>query len=187
MEAQDERGWVSGLGRGEVAAFDAIYSAYRPRLFAFLARLGGRRELAEDLLQETWVRLARHARSLPPDTRLGPWLFTVARNLFVSHRRRVALQGDRLRALAAGVREEGGPGPFEATAATELERRLEAALAALSVADREVLLLVGVEGLEPAEAAEILGVRADALRQRLKRARNRLAERLGPEALEVAR
>ncbi len=45
------------------------------------------RTLAEDLLDETWLRLVRHAPGLRPDTRLGPWLFTVARNVYWTYRR----------------------------------------------------------------------------------------------------
>jgi RNA polymerase sigma-70 factor (ECF subfamily) len=68
--------------------------------------------------------------------------------------------------------------PFEETAANEFERRLESALAGVSVAYREVLLLIAVEGLRPAEAAKICGISPEALRQRLSRARAQLAERL---------
>jgi RNA polymerase sigma-70 factor (ECF subfamily) len=68
--------------------------------------------------------------------------------------------------------------PFEQTAGNELERRIEAALATLPGAFREVLLLVGVEGLRPVEAAVICGISPDALRQRLSRARALLEQRL---------
>ena len=60
--------------------------------------------------------------------------------------------------------------PFDAAAGSELGRRLEGALASLSVEAREVLLLVGVEGMTPSEAAVICGVTPEAMRQRLKRA-----------------
>ena len=68
--------------------------------------------------------------------------------------------------------------PFERTAGSELERRIEAALAALPVEAREVLLLVGIEGLTPSEAAAVCGVTPEAMRQRLKRARAELSRRL---------
>ena len=68
-------------------AFDAVHDCFNTRLFNFLARLSRRREVAEDLLDETWLRLVARAAHLQPDTRLGPWLFTVARNLYVSYRR----------------------------------------------------------------------------------------------------
>ena len=72
------------------------------------------------------------------------------------------------------------PTPFESTAANETERRLEAALAGLPVRYREALLLVAVEGLRPAEAADVCGVSSETMRQRLSRARAALASRMDP-------
>ena len=69
--------------------------------------------------------------------------------------------------------------PFERAAGNELERRIEVALASLSVDAREVLLLVGVEGLTPSEAAAVCGVTPEAMRQRLKRARALLSRAAG--------
>src|SRR5438105_14978285 len=101
-----------------------------------------------------------------------------ARNLHLSYCRSRAFEetgwGDGIGLWPACTRES----PFEQTAGSELERRLEAALASLPVACREVLLLVGVEGLRPSEAAVVCGVSPETLRQRLKRARGLLAERL---------
>src|SRR5690348_227615 len=77
---KNDRAIVSGLRRGDPLALDCAFALYKDRLFRFLVRLGGRRDLAEDLLQETFLQLARNALRLLPDTDLGAWLFTVARN-----------------------------------------------------------------------------------------------------------
>ena len=82
MEA-DERAWVDGLRRGDPAAFDSVFAAYRRRLYGYLVRMTRRKDVAEDLLQETFLRLAQHARRLEATTRLGAWLFTVAHRLVV--------------------------------------------------------------------------------------------------------
>jgi RNA polymerase sigma-70 factor (ECF subfamily) len=179
MDRETELALVAGLRAGEAAAFDAVYDAYRARLYGFLARLSRRRDVAEDLVEETWLRLVASAGRLAPDTRLGPWLFTVARNLYFSACRSRLLE-ETLTSGLIDLWPVGGrqPSPFEAAAAGELERRLERALAALPPAAREVLLLVGVEGLTPAEAAAVCGVTPDALRQRLSRARGQLAREL---------
>src|SRR5881396_3083184 len=87
MDREDERVLVARLRAGDTGAFDEVYDAYRARVFAFLLRMTRSRTLAEDLLDETWFRLVRHAPNLLADTRLGPWLFTVARNLYWSYRR----------------------------------------------------------------------------------------------------
>ena len=124
-------------------------------------------DLADDLLQQTFLSLADRGPELRADSNVRAWLFTVARNAYMSHARHV---------------ETGSisDGPYALTDPTpEIEARLllgdlEAALGALRVEDRELLLLVGVEGLEPVEAAAVLGINATALRQRLARARSRL-------------
>lgn len=168
---------LARLRAADQAAFDLLYARYRAPLFSFLVRLTGRRWLAEDLLQDTWLALARSAVELPAGTMLRPWLFTVARNAFLSYRRWALLDADRLREL--GLLPTRAPeSPFEQAAATEAQRRLEAALARLPVAQREVLLLCSVEQLEPREAATVLGIEPEALRQRLSRARAMLLEAL---------
>ena len=79
-----------------------------------------------------------------------------------------------------------GASPYEATAANEMERQIEAALASLPATYREVLLLVGVDGFRPGEAAEICGISPEAFRQRLSRARALLAGKLdGPARSRV--
>jgi RNA polymerase sigma-70 factor (ECF subfamily) len=160
------------LQRGDAAAFDEAYRRHTPGLFGFLARLSGRPAIAEELLQETWVRLATHARGLARDTNLRAWLYTVARNLYRSHRRRARLDLDLLRFWKWAARDQSpAPSPHEAAVVVEAERQLEAAVAALPLAQREILLLVAVEGFSPSQAAAILRVRPEAARQRLRRAR----------------
>ena len=185
MDRESELELVSRLRAGDAGAFDVVYAMFNARLFTFLARLTRSRERAEDLVEETWMRLVTHADRLRPDTMLGPWLFTVARNLHVSHCRSRMLEesyaGDGL-----GLWPQApSSSPYEETAANEFERRVEAALATLPVAYREVLLLVAVEGLGPSEAAEVCGISPAALRQRLKRARDMLAQRLDDSARTV--
>lgn len=179
MDRDVELELVGRLRAGDPAAFDAAHDAFNTRLFNFLARLANSRDVAEDLLEETWLRLVVHADRLRPDTRLGPWLFTVARHLHTSYRRSRHLEDSHAAGLI-GLWPSGSPGPspLETAEASEAERRLARAIASLPATYREVLLLVGVEGLKPAEAAAVCGVTAEAMRQRLSRARALLAQRL---------
>lgn len=179
VDRDAERAIVAGLRAGDTGAFDKAYEAYRRRVFAFLLRMTRSRTLAEDLLDETWLRLVRHASKLFPDTRLGPWLFTVARNLYWSYRRDSLVEETSVpELLSLWPSRSPWPSPFDLAAAGELERRIERALASLSPHHREVLLLVGHEGLTPAEAAVVCGISPEALRQRLSRARAALAQTL---------
>ena len=189
MDQASESALVSRLQAGDSAAFDEVHGELNARLFNFLLRLSRHRDVAEDLLEETWLRLVTHAKRLRPDTRLAPWLFTVARNLYVSYQRSRMLEATHAASLIALW--PGGstrPSPFEETATNETERRIEAALAGLPAAYREVLLLVGVEGFRPVDAAEVCGISPEALRQRLSRARALLTRRLeAPAEVRTAR
>src|SRR5215208_1480542 len=96
VDPDTERAWVAGLRRGEPAAFDAVYGAYRARVFGYLARMTGRRDLRED-------------------PRLGAWLFTVAHNVIVSQAR-AARVTTALAAELARHEDAVGTTPFEALA-----------------------------------------------------------------------
>lgn len=162
----------------ELAEFDRTYAEMHPRILGFLLRLSGRRDTAEDLAQETWLKFAKAAPALPVDTNVPAYLFTVARNAFVSHRRWAMLDLSRIVMLGFESIGVTAAGPEEEHERAQAVQMLENALAKLPLASREVLLLVGVEGLAQEEVAKILGVSYDALRKRLSRARTELASLL---------
>ena len=167
---------VDRLRRGERAAFRDLYTRFAQPSFGFLLRLAGRRDVAEDLHQEVWLAVATHAARLDPDSDLAAWIFTIARNRFRSARRRDDAGGPA-HDPSALERAPGAP-PAEDPACRDLER----ALAALPEIHREVLLLVGVEGLDVKQAAGVLAINHDAARQRLARARAALADALAAGA-----
>jgi RNA polymerase sigma-70 factor, ECF subfamily len=179
MDRDSELALVERLRGGDATAFDVVHQAFNTRLFNFLARLSQNRDVAEDLLEETWLRLGGHAGALDPGTRLAAWLFTVARNLHASYCRARFLEDSHAASLIAlWPTVSRRSSPFETLAANETERRIETALGTLPVVSREALLLVAAEGLSPAEAAVVCGISAEAMRQRLCRARAQLARRL---------
>jgi RNA polymerase sigma-70 factor (ECF subfamily) len=176
MAADADAALVDRLRRGERAAFRDLYARFAQASFGYLVRLAGRRDAAEDLHQEVWLSIARHAARLAPDTDLAAWIFTVTRNRFLSSRRQaVAAPVASDPAALAGLTDAP---PTDDPGCRDLER----ALASLPDVQREILLLVGVEGLEIAQAAEVLEIRPDAARQRLSRARAALAEALVSDA-----
>ena len=169
---------LTGLRAGDSGAFDIVYHAYRTRLYGFLLRLTRDAALAQDLSQETWLRLAANAGRLAADTQLQAWLFRVARNLFVSQRRWLIVQEACLSALRLARAPNALPTPLEQACVDARALALERALGALAVRDREVLLLVTVEGLNANEVATIVGTSHAAVRKRLSRARAALARAL---------
>jgi RNA polymerase sigma-70 factor (ECF subfamily) len=186
MDRQSELDVVAQLRAGDAAAFDRVYSEFNARLFSFLARLSRNRDVAEDLLEETWLRFVDRAPKLRADTNLGPFLFTVARNLYISYcRSRLIEDSQMVDMIGLWPLGTPRPSPFESTVATETGRLIEAALAELPATYREALLLVAIEGMRPAEAASVCGITAEAMRQRLSRARAALARRLERQDVDV--
>jgi RNA polymerase sigma-70 factor, ECF subfamily len=162
---------LSLLQRRDPRGFDLAYAAYAARLHAFLRRLSRSRDVADDLLQHTFMRLAERGPELRADSDLRSWLFTVARNAYLSQARILGTASNH-----EALETVASPGP-------DVEARLlvgdvERALGALRLEDRELLLLVAVEAMEPIQVARMLGVDAATLRQRLARARARLLAEL---------
>ena len=123
----------------------------------------------------------------PPEPRpgvpLGAWLYRVARNLYFSYLRSRNMDETRTSELTAiQLRASSRQGPWEELAEKETHEILRAALAGLPLAYRECLLLVTVGGLTQQQAAEILDLPAPALRKRLSRAREMLAQRMAHPA-----
>lgn len=171
MAVSVKASWVDGLRAGDARVFRDVVDELTPRLYRFLARMVGDTRVAEDLLQETWLSLARHAPSLDADVDLTAWLFTVARNKARSWRRFALFDRMRIELFSREPTRGAAPHAEQAYATSEAQRQLEAALERLAPAHREVLLLVTVEGLNATQAGDVLGLRPDAVRQRLSRAR----------------
>jgi RNA polymerase sigma-70 factor, ECF subfamily len=176
MERELEVALVSRLRAGDAAAFDEIYDVFNYRLLRFLSRMAKNRSVAKDLVEETWLRLVVVGDDLDADTRLGPWLFTVARNLYISHCRSRAREHSCAADLFLLWPRELPQSPFDLASLGEFEQRLEASIASLPPAYREALLLVGIEQLRPIDAAKVCGISPESLWQRLSRARKLISE-----------
>jgi RNA polymerase sigma-70 factor, ECF subfamily len=177
--SEDRAACVASLRRGSREAFERVYSAEKASIYGFLMRLSRDPHVAADLFQNVWLKLARSARTLREDTDVRAWLFTVARNEYRSYCRAQLLDMSRLLVLDRELSCDGSPaGGGDAELAA-----VEAALATLGDPDRELLLLVCVEGIDARAAAEMLGISYAALRQRLARARKRLSDALDTREL----
>lgn len=146
-----------------------LYERHAEAVYRFLARRS-EPAAAEDLLSEVFVAaLGARKRVVPHDSGSAlPWLYGIAGNVLRRHLRQV--HGRWVAAGEAGVDWDAVDARLDAEAQ---RTRLRAALASLSVGERELLLLVAWEGLTPAEAAEALGIPGATARSRLHRARQR--------------
>jgi RNA polymerase sigma factor (sigma-70 family) len=161
------------------AAFDELYGRLARRVHAFLVRLAGSRPAADDLFQETWLRVARAWATTARAADVDAWVFTVARNVFLSGRRGHLAERrglERLRLLP----DPHAVQPDDLVEAARNLGALEEAYAGLSHEDRAILWLAAIDDMDQARIAEVMGLSYSALRQRLSRARARLAARLVP-------
>ena len=153
------------------ARFNELFDRHYPAVRAYAARRTTTAGVVDDVLSETFLVAWRRIDSVPADAL--PWLLAVARRVLANQRRGEARRG-ALVALLAGML----PRAPVVEADSEVFGDLSAGLAALAPREREALLLVAWEGLDPQRAARVVGCAPAAFRARLYRARRRLAAQL---------
>jgi RNA polymerase sigma factor (sigma-70 family) len=165
--------------RGDPEAFAALVGRHRPRLTAFLERLLGSREEAEDAVQETLLRAYLGLSRLRKPEHAAGWLFGIAVNV-ARMRLRSRAAHDRAVRSAASMPHE--PSAEQAAERRDLLATVREAVAILPEGQREVVLLHYVDGLSCEEIGAILGRSPGAIRVRLHRARRQLRTELAPFA-----
>lgn len=168
---------IGETAKGDHLAFGRIVVAHQGRVFAYLGRMGLDTATAEDIAQETFFRVWRHAGKYNP--RLGSlttWILTIARNQALT---RLSLPGRRAETPIHSETLEiasDAPLPDEQSVALQRQRQLHAALANLSAADRSLLSSSYIDELDLAAIARIEGCSIGAAKVRLHRARQRLRQ-----------
>ncbi|MGE0327351.1 MAG: RNA polymerase sigma factor [Polyangiaceae bacterium] len=158
---------------GEDAAFNELYTPIAQRLLPFLRRMCGSLERAEDLLQETFVRMHRARGSFGKGAAVMPWAYAIARNCYIdSYRAKKSRPKEvsRSRDSDAPPYPEPHAGP-EASgeaqlAASQMAEVVQQALDSMTLARREAFVLVRYEGHSIREAAAILGTTEGAVKLR---------------------
>lgn len=182
---QEAQELARGLRRRDPDLLDRLIQQYHYRLFRYLLMLTGGRESAEDLFQETWIRVLEKGSQYSVRWRFETWLFTIARHLAIDLlRRRQPLSLDTLLESAGEARPLELEAPSDASAFDQVSRgeesvRVAAALGQLPPSHREVLVLRFQEDLELGEIAEITGSPLSTVKSRLYRGLERLRELLG--------
>ncbi len=157
-------------------AFRELSQRYRRRLFAVCLRVLRDPEDAEDAVQETFVKLARRADTFRGDAKLSTWLYRIARNVCTD---RVRYEARRPATPIGELTEElDRPDEREATEAHAEVAAVRDALGQLDERSRTLLLLVTVDGLSYAEAAEVSGLAVGTVKSRVSRARVTLGQLL---------
>jgi len=150
-----------------------LVERYQHRLVRYLLYLTGRREYAEDVAQETWVRVLQRGSQYNGRQRFDPWLFAIARNLAIDYlrKKRKAIEAASLPddPDAMLLLPSSGPSPFEAAARSEDAMRLAGRLQILPPLYREALLLRFQEELSLAEIAQVVGAPLTTVTSRIYR------------------
>ncbi len=169
----ESRAIALALRRRDPEHVSRLVSQYHYRLLRYLVYLTSRRDLAEDLVQETWMRALDRARQFNGTSRFEPWLFSIARHLAIDSLRR-----QRTAAPSTGadsddqVLEVPAPdlqSPFAAAARSEDAARLAVAMECLAPIYREALLLRFQEDLSLEEIAAGAGAPVQTIASRIRR------------------
>lgn len=172
---------IERVAAGEMAAFDALYRCYHPRLTRFLDRMTRRPSLAGELLNDTMVVVWHHAARYNGRCKLSTWIFAIAYRKALKALRRLdePLPQDDPSCEAASAE----PGPEQQVGRLELLALLQRSLGSLSAEHRAVVELAYFNGLACREIAEIVDCPTDTVKTRLFHARRRLKLQL-PGRLE---
>jgi RNA polymerase sigma-70 factor (ECF subfamily) len=181
-----DRADMERLQAGQEAALNDLMARHATAVFHFLCRLTGNEEDANDLAQETFVRVFKACRSFRPNEKFSAWLFTIAANLARNHFRWRArhpnlsldAENPETEQSLGSTLPSGSPMPSEAALAGERAAAVRGAVRALPGDLREAIVLCEWEERSVAEAAAILAATPKAVESRLYRARHLLRERL---------
>jgi RNA polymerase sigma-70 factor, ECF subfamily len=174
---------------GDSRAFTVLADRYHLRLLNFIHRMIGDRERAEDLVQETFVRVHRHLHRYDQNRKFSTWAYTIAGNLAKNELRNrsrnpLVLFQTIKKNWEADHRplewEDNRYRPDDLYRKRDLKEKVDEAVAALPEHHRVVFVLRELEGKSYEEISEITGVNLGTVKSRLNRARNNFAELIAP-------
>lgn len=162
---------------GEPAAFAALVGEYGDRIYAFCYRYLRSRARAQELAQDTWLKVVEQIQTLKSPTSFVAWLYQIARNLchdeLVKQKRQAPLTEETLAVIA-----DCGESPEENLDKMMQRRRVAQAISRLSADHQDVLILIHYEQVSYEAAADVLGIETGTVKSRLSRALQKLREQL---------
>jgi RNA polymerase sigma-70 factor, ECF subfamily len=171
-----------GLRRRDPDLLDRLIEQYQHRLLRYLICLAGNRDLAEDLFQETWIRVLERGHQYDGRREFSTWLYAVARNLTIDYlRRRNPASLDALMESEEHAPFEpaaAGPAAWEVVQQHEQAERIDAALVGIPAEYREAVVLRFQEGMALQEIAQVTGAGLGTVKSRLYRGLDMLMSRL---------
>ena len=167
--------------------FDEVYASSHEAVLGYLRRITGDVTLAEDLTQETFSRVARGLTRFRGESKLPTWLYRIATNTFLDHRRRLKtrtteipeLDLDMLDDVSSDLEDPAPKLPDRLLDDSEMGRCVREFVDGLHDEQRAVIVLHDLEGFKNREIAEILGCSLGTVKIRVHRARQELRDVLG--------
>lgn len=172
-----EAALIAAARDGDMGAFERLYRLYAARVMGLCLRMTRRRDVAEDCVQQTFIRAWRNLAAFEGRSAFGTWLHRIAVNEVLSHARNRATRAESDEELVAHVQHAGHERAREHDAGEVMD--LERALATLPAGSRHVVVLQAVYGYSHEEVAEMLGVAVGTCKAQLHRGRRLLRERMG--------
>lgn len=174
---------VERLRQGDAGAIEEIVEKYKRQVFAFIVRMVNERETAEDLFQETWLRVIRSARGFRGDAKISTWLFQIALNLCRDHIRKVGKTVMVPLDEAGPLTCEPGVDPIKMLQANEVRNMVNE----LPVKMREVVVLRFYHDMDDREIAETVGCPYGTVKTRYHRAIKLLSKKWDIRTREMRR
>ena len=178
--AEDDRDLVVRARGGDAEAFEAIVRSYQKRVYGVALRMTRRHEVADDIVQETFVRAYSHLDRFEVGRPLAPWLTRIAANLCINYltaaarREQQFAEGDGPAAEPPAPRADGEPEPLAELMSLEFRRALDASVQKLPPDQRIVFDLKVHEDMRYEEIADTLDISTGTVMSRLFRARQKL-------------
>jgi len=176
---------------GDARAFRELYAAVAPRLLGYLMKMAKSRALADDLLQQTFLKVHRARAAYVRGADPVPWIYAIAHRTFIDEFRKkqravVQVAGDEVPEVAAGITGDAD-GVRDEPPDPELTKAALEALEDLPTGQREAVVLTKLDGKSVAEAAEIAGTTVGAMKVRAHRGYEALRKLLGARKPQEAR
>lgn len=175
-----DRELILRFQRDDLDAFEAFFERYRALIFRTAYGLTGDRQVAEEILQDTFLRAHRHRHSLRTDVSPVPWLHRVALNLCYSRLGRRKLPVEPIGDTSQQIRD-GSLGPADRVEREELRRSIHASIAALPAKHQSVVVLYYLNGMSLQETSAALGIALGTVKSRLHYALAGLRDHLQTE------
>lgn len=178
-ERPDEELMLAYQG-GDARAFELLYARHRGTLYRFFLRSLSRRDLADELYQDTWSRVISARDRWRPEAKFTTWLLQIANNLLIDHFRRQRPEdgGDSAEEAFRTTADDAAAQPDRMLSSFEQARQMQMALAELPDDQRQAFLLRAEQGLGVEEIAEVMGVGRETAKSRLRYALEKLRARL---------